>query len=96
MTELHETSAATSSPAAADVLAELRLAVAGPVHGPGDVELVTELVGYNLALEHAPVAVVGATCAEDVAAAVRWAGARGIAVGVLATGHGDLAQRGRW
>jgi FAD/FMN-containing dehydrogenase len=75
-------------------LAELREAVAGPVHGAGDVEVITELAGYNLALDHAPLAVVGATCAEDVAAAVRWAGARGIAVGVLATGHGDLSQRG--
>jgi len=92
MTELGDTTA-TTAPEATD-LAELRRAVDGPVHGPGDVELVAELAGYNLALEHAPIAVVGATGAADVAAAVRWAAARGITVGVLATGHGDLEQRG--
>lgn len=87
--------ASTSTSASTDIdLAALRAAVSGPVLGAGDVELVAELAGYNLALDHAPVAVVGATGAEDVAAAVRWAGARGIAVGVLATGHGDLSQRG--
>ena len=77
-----------------DALAELRRAVDGPVLGAADVELVAELAGYNLALDHAPLAVVGATGAGDVAAAVRWAAARGIKVGVLATGHGDLSQRG--
>jgi FAD/FMN-containing dehydrogenase len=92
MTELGGTTATTASEALD--LAELRRAVAGPVFAPGDVETVTELAGYNLALEHAPVAVVGATGAQDVAAAVRWAAARGIRVGVLATGHGDLSQRG--
>jgi FAD/FMN-containing dehydrogenase len=92
MTELGGTTATTDSEALD--LAELRRAVAGPVLAPGDVETVTELAGYNLALEHAPIAVVGATGAQDVAAAVRWAAARGIPVGVLATGHGDLSQRG--
>lgn len=77
-----------------EALADLRASVIGPVYGPEDVELVAELAGYNLALAHAPVAVVGATCADDVAAAVRWAAGRGVAVGVLATGHSDLAQRG--
>ena len=95
MTELGETAATTAAEGSgAPDLAELRRAVAGPVHAPGDVETVTELAGYNLALEHAPIAVVGATGAQDVAAAVRWAAARGLRVGVLATGHGDLSQRG--
>jgi len=94
MTELGETTATTPGQDAAESLAELRRAVAGPVLAAGDVELVTELSGYNLALQHAPLAVVGATSAEDVSAAVRWAAARGIHVGVLATGHGDLSQRG--
>lgn len=75
-------------------LAELRRAVAGPVYAPGDVEAVTELAGFNLSLAHAPVGVVGVTSAQDVAAAIRWAAARGIRVGVLATGHSDIAQRG--
>lgn len=91
MTEL---GAAATGVEQGDALAELRRVVDGPVFGPTDVELVTELAGYNLAVRHTPVAVVGATSAEDVAAAVRWAGTRGIGVGVLATGHGDLSQRG--
>ncbi|PVZ08505.1 FAD-binding oxidoreductase [Actinomycetospora cinnamomea] len=94
MTELGESAATTTGRVEVSVLAELRRAVAGPVLGAGDVELVAELAGYNLALEHAPVAVVGATSADDVAAAVRWAAAHDIPVGVLATGHGDLSQRG--
>lgn len=75
-------------------LDDLRAAVAGPVLEPGDVAVVTELAGFNLAAEHAPVGVVGATCAEDVAAAVRWAAAHGVPVAVLATGHGDWSHRG--
>ncbi|MFC5142265.1 FAD-binding oxidoreductase [Actinomycetospora rhizophila] len=91
MTELGVPGAALATDAA---LAALRGAVTGPVFGPDDVGLVTELAGFNLALEHAPLAVVGATSAEDIAAAVRWAAGQGVRVGVLATGHGDLAQRG--
>jgi FAD/FMN-containing dehydrogenase len=94
MAEPGETAATTMDREASSALAELRRAVVGPVHAPGDVELVAELAGYNLALDHAPVAVVGATSAQDVAAAVRWAAAHDVPVGVLATGHGDLAQRG--
>ncbi len=85
----------TTPPGAASALAELRRAVLGPVHGPGDVEVVTELAGANLAVEHAPAAVVGATGAGDVAAAVRWATDRGLGVSVVATGHSDWSHRGR-
>lgn len=91
MTELGAPTAAVDQD---DALAELRRTVAGPVLGPEDVEVVAELAAYNLGPEHAPVAVVGATGPEDVAAAVRWAAARGIRVGVFATGHSDVAQRG--
>jgi FAD/FMN-containing dehydrogenase len=82
--------ATTSSPGIAD----LRSAVSGPVWAPGDVDVVTELVGYNLAVAHEPVAVVGATDAADVAATVRWARVRGLGVGVIATGHSDATHRG--
>lgn len=83
-----------ASAATGEALAALRDAVAGPVFGPDDIGVVPELAGANLALEHAPLAVVGATGAQDVAAAVRWAAGQGVRVGVLATGHDDLAQRG--
>jgi FAD/FMN-containing dehydrogenase len=75
-------------------IADLRRAVSGPVWDPGDVDVVAELAGFNLAPRHEPVAVVGAATAEDVAAAVRWARARGIGVAVVATGHADFAHRG--
>ncbi|HEY2193424.1 MAG TPA: FAD-binding protein [Actinomycetospora sp.] len=75
-------------------IADLRRAVSGPVWDPGDVDVVAELAGFNLAPRHEPVAVVGATSADDVAAAVRWARARGVGVGVIATGHADFSHRG--
>jgi hypothetical protein len=79
---------------ATEDLADLRRTVTGPVWDPGEIGVVTELAGFNLAHVHEPVAVVGATSADDVAAAVRWARARGIGVGVLATGHSDVVHRG--
>lgn len=66
----------------------LRTAVAGPVLFRGDPRVDTELAGFNTAVTHRPCVVVGATSAADVAAAVRFAAARGSAVGVHATGHG--------
>jgi FAD/FMN-containing dehydrogenase len=75
-------------------IADLRRAVSGSVWDPGDVDVVTELAGFNLAPTHEPVAVVAATSAADVAAAVRWARVRGIGVGVVATGHADFSHRG--
>jgi FAD/FMN-containing dehydrogenase len=85
----------TTSPlTATEDLADLRRAVTGPVWDPGEVGVVTELAGFNLAHVHEPIAVVGATSADDVSAAVRWARPRGIGVGVVATGHSDVAHRG--
>ncbi|GLZ54409.1 FAD-binding oxidoreductase [Actinomycetospora sp. NBRC 106378] len=75
-------------------LTELRRAVTGPVWDPGDVAVVAELAGFNLAPVHEPVGVVGATDAHDVAAAVRWARARDLGVAVVATGHADFSHRG--
>jgi FAD/FMN-containing dehydrogenase len=69
-------------------LADLRDLVTGPVLAAGDPALAAEAAAFNLAVTHHPVAVVGATSAADVAAAVRWAAARGLPVAVQATGHG--------
>ena len=88
MTELVATGGAVHAE-----LAVLRGACAGPVLDPTDPRVVAEIAGFSLAVEHAPVAVVGATSSADVAAAVRWAAVRGIPVGVIATGHGGWSHR---
>jgi FAD/FMN-containing dehydrogenase len=69
-------------------VADLELSVTGPVLVPGDPGLAAELAAFNTAHAPEPAVVVGATCSEDVAAAVRWASARGLSVAVQATGHG--------
>jgi FAD/FMN-containing dehydrogenase len=82
----------TSSPS--DVLDDLQLRVAGPVLTGDDPRVAAEVAGFNTTYTPRPVAVVGATCADDVAAAVRWAADRGHPVAVQSTGHGlvsDLA-----
>jgi len=61
---------------------------AGPVFRPGDVGYDAERAGFNLAIEHRPELVVGATGAADIIAAVERATADGLAVAVQATGHG--------
>ncbi|GAA4258520.1 FAD-binding oxidoreductase [Dactylosporangium darangshiense] len=65
-------------------------ATAGPVFVPGDEGYAAEVASWNVAHRHEPLAVVGATSAQDVAAAVRWAGAHGLPVAVQATGHGAV------
>jgi FAD/FMN-containing dehydrogenase len=64
----------------------------GPVFRPGDEGYDAERAGFNLALEHRPELIVGATGAEDVIAAVSYAAQRGLAVGVLTTGHGQAVS----
>ncbi|WP_433801974.1 FAD-binding oxidoreductase [Actinomycetospora sp. CA-084318] len=91
MTEL---AASTTSVTPSLDLTELRRAVTGPVWDPGDVEVVAEIAGFNLAPVHEPVGVVGATDAADVAAAVRFARAHDLGVAVIATGHADFSHRG--
>lgn len=71
-----------------DQLAHL---VAGPVFRRDDPHLSMEMAGYNLAIDHRPAAVVGATCTRDVVAAVRFAAEWGMPVAVHATGHGGAA-----
>jgi len=86
------TTAATevAPPVLAEDLAALRAAVHGPVLTPSDADLAAEAATFNLAVTHRPSIVVGATCADDVVAAVRWAGAHRLPVAVQATGHGPM------
>jgi FAD/FMN-containing dehydrogenase len=68
----------------------------GPVFRPGDDGYDAERAGFNLTVDHHPELIVGATGPEDVAAAVSYASARGLAVGVLTTGHGpSVAAEGQ-
>jgi hypothetical protein len=69
---------------------DLRSRVHGPVYAPGDDGMAAEVATWNIAVQHTPAVVVGATCAEDVAAAVTWAVAHGLGVAVQATGHGPV------
>jgi FAD/FMN-containing dehydrogenase len=80
----------TSSPS--DVLDDLQLRVAGPVLTGDDPRVAAEVAGFNTTYTPRPVAVVGATCADDVAAAVRWAADRGHPVAVQCTGHGLVSD----
>lgn len=60
----------------------------GPVLVPGDDGYDAERSGFQLARCHRPAVIVGAECAGDVVAAVRFARAQGLPVAVQATGHG--------
>src|SRR5438309_11194871 len=64
----------------------------GPVFRPGDEGYDAERVGFNLALEHRPELIVGAAGPDGVIAAVGSAAERGLAVGVLTTGHGQAVS----
>lgn len=78
-----------------DLTDDLALQVAGPVLTGDDPRTAAEVAGFNTTHTPRPAVVVGATCAADVAAAVRWATAHGRAVAVQSTGHGlisDLAD----
>jgi FAD/FMN-containing dehydrogenase len=64
--------------------------VAGRVLRPGDEGYAEEVAAFNVSRQHTPDVVVAARSADDVAAAVRWAGEHGLPVGVQATGHGAV------
>lgn len=68
----------------------LAATVRGPVLAGDDPRLADEVATFNLAITHRPAVAVGATCAEDVAAAVTWAGRHRLPVAVQATGHGPV------
>ncbi len=72
-------------------LTALDAQVIGPVLAGADPDAAAETATFNLAVVHSPAVVVGAACAEDVAAAVTWAAERGLPVAVQATGHGAVA-----
>jgi FAD/FMN-containing dehydrogenase len=79
-----------SSRIAGDDVADLRSRVHGPVYLAGDDGLAAEVATWNVAIQHTPAVAVGATCAEDVAAAVSFARSHGLPVAVQATGHGPV------
>ncbi len=68
----------------------LRSAVKGTVSEPTDPGYEALVTPWNLAVAMRPAAVLAAADAEDVAAAVRFATAHGLQVGVQATGHGAI------
>ena len=62
---------------------------------PGEAGYDAEVSGFNAAVNHGPELVITPRTAEQVVAAVRYAAAAGLAVGVQATGHGaNAAQDG--
>ncbi|WP_157251622.1 FAD-binding oxidoreductase [Nonomuraea typhae] len=66
----------------------LKNRVKGPVLFPGDKDFAAETRGYNPIVTHRPQAVVVASDAADVAAAVAFASMNGLPVAVQSTGHG--------
>ena len=66
--------------------------LSGSVHAPGEAPYDALVTPWMLAVPMRPAAVVAARTAEDVVAAVRFAGQRGITVGVQATGHGAITS----
>ena len=66
----------------------LRAELTGSLHTPDEPEYDALVSPWNLAVPMRPAAVVAVRTAEDVAATVRFAGARGYTTGVQATGHG--------
>jgi FAD/FMN-containing dehydrogenase len=70
---------------------ELAARISGVVLEPDDPGFAEEVAGFNLAIRHRPAVVVGAASQADIVEAVRFAAAQGLAVRVVATGHGDHA-----
>ncbi|PJJ70575.1 FAD/FMN-containing dehydrogenase [Diaminobutyricimonas aerilata] len=65
--------------------------VAGPVFTPADAGYAEEILAHNRAVVHTPDVVVGASSADDVVEAVRFAREHGYPVSVQSTGHGAHA-----
>jgi FAD/FMN-containing dehydrogenase len=82
------TTAAPATPQSGSTHDALRRQVAGPVLEPGDAGYDVEITAWNVMTTHRPAVVVGATCADDVVAAVRYALTHRLPVAVQATGHG--------
>ena len=73
-------------------LDELSAQLSGTVHEPGEAQYDALVTPWMLAVPMRPAAVVTAETPADVAAAVRFAGRRGLTVGVQATGHGAVTS----
>lgn len=71
-----------------DDLDRLRRTVHGTVLAGDDPGTAAEVFAFNTAVTHRPSVVVGAACADDVVAAVRFAIRHRLTLGVQATGHG--------
>jgi hypothetical protein len=69
----------------------LRELVHGRVLEQADEGYAEEVATFNLAYEHTPDVVVAAESVDDVAAAMGWAAAERLPIGVQATGHGASA-----
>lgn len=84
----------SAQPSETPDLAALRSALTGDVWEPGEGRYTELVTPWNLAVRPTPLAVAEVADADDVARAVRWAGAAGVGVTVQSTGHGigwDLA-----
>ena len=79
------------SPNDSSTLEGLLASVQGQVLLPGNPRYAAETVPFNLAIVPEPEVIVAATCAEDVVAAVKFAVANDLPVGVQSTGHGIVS-----
>ena len=70
-----------------DTVAELADRIEGSVFAPHDAGYAGAIAGFNSRSRQRPCLVVAAATAADVRAAVRFAAARDMPVGVMATGH---------
>ena len=70
-----------------DTVAELADRIGGFVFAPDDAGYTGAVAGFNLRSQQGPCLVVAAAGADDVRAAVGFAAARDLPVGVMATGH---------
>ncbi|MCX4903966.1 FAD-binding oxidoreductase [Streptomyces sp. NBC_00878] len=71
----------------ADDIAELAKRIGGSVFAPDDAGYAEAVAAFNLRSQHRPWLVVAAATTADVQAAVGFATAHGMPVGVMATGH---------
>jgi hypothetical protein len=78
---------------AADAVAQLRLRVSGDVATPADADWNEARGAWNLAADQRPAVVVIAESADDVVAAVEFAGANDLRVTAQGTGHGAGPKR---
>ncbi|WP_405984788.1 FAD-binding oxidoreductase [Streptomyces sp. NBC_00872] len=70
-----------------DAVDALASQLTGSLFTPGDPGYTAEAVAFNLRSQHRPLLIVAAADHADVRAAVRFAAAHGLPVGVMATGH---------